>query len=163
MRVAFLGLGLIGGSLALATRSPDRHVVAWTPRGDGPRAALAAGAIDEVAATRGAAVEGADLVILAAPALEILELIRWLSGARGSLSEGVTVTDVASTKSAITEAARDAGLPFVGGHPMAGLETSGFGAADRDLFRDRPWVVTEATAGADRRLVERLATDAGHT
>ena len=44
---------------------------------------------------------------------------------------------------------------------MAGLETSGFGAAYRDLFRDRPWVVTEATPGADRGLVERLATDAG--
>ena len=70
VRVAFIGLGLIGGSLALATRSPDRQVVAWTPRGDGPRAALAAGAIDEVAATREEAVEGADLVILAAPALE---------------------------------------------------------------------------------------------
>jgi prephenate dehydrogenase len=161
VRVAFLGLGLIGGSLALATRSPDRHVVAWTPRGDGPRAALAAGAIDELAATREAAVQGADLVILAAPPLDILEHLRWLGDVRGTLAASATVTDVASTKSAISATARAAELPFVGGHPMAGLETSGFGAADAELFRDRPWILTEALAGADRDVVERLALDAG--
>ena len=161
MRVAFLGLGLIGGSLALATRSPDRHVVAWTPRGDGPRAALAAGAIDEVASSRHEAVQGADLVILAAPPLEILEHLRWLGDVRGTMARSATVTDVASTKTAISVAAREAGLPFVGGHPMAGLETSGFGAADAQLFRDRPWILTEALPGADREVVERLALDAG--
>lgn len=161
MRVAFLGLGLIGGSLALATRSPDRHVVAWSPRGDGPRAALAAGAIDEVAATREDAVRGADLVILAAPPLEVIRLVGWLGVERASLAAGATVTDVASTKGAVWRAALDAELPFVGGHPMAGLESSGFGAADRDLFRGKPWILTEASPGADLEVVTRLATDAG--
>jgi prephenate dehydrogenase len=161
VRVAFLGLGLIGGSLALATRSPDRHLVAWTPRGDGPRAAFAAGAIDEVAASPDSAIQGADLVILAAPPLEILELLRWLGDRRGSLAAGATVTDVASTKLAIGTVAREAELPFIGGHPMAGLETSGFGAADGGLFRDRPWILTEAYPGADRSVVEGLARDAG--
>ena len=55
---------------------------------------------------------------------------------------GVTVTDVASTKAELERAARDADLPWVGGHPMAGRETSGFDASDATLFHDRPWVIT---------------------
>ena len=162
MRIAFLGLGLIGGSLALATRSPERSSVAWTPRGAGPAAALAAGAIDEVAATREAALEGADLVILAAPPMGCLAMLDWLAGdGRASLAPGATVTDVASTKRAILQAALRSEIPFVGGHPMAGLETGGFGAARADLFRDRPWILTEAVHGGDFEAVRRLAEDAG--
>jgi prephenate dehydrogenase len=162
MRVAFLGLGLIGGSIALATRSPERHVVAWSPQGDGPSKALAAGAIDAVAATREEAVAGAELVILAAPPLACLAHIGWLAtDGRAALAPGATVTDVASTKHDITEAAIRADLPFVGGHPMAGLETSGFEAADAMLFRGRPWILTEAVGGGDPSVVEHLATEAG--
>lgn len=162
MRVGFLGLGLIGGSIALATRSPDRTVVAWTPRGTGPAAAHAVGAIDEIAETAEAAVDGADLVILAAPPLACLALLEWL-GADGRrwLAPEASVTDVASSKRAIVQAALRAGVPFVGGHPMAGLETSGFEAADGTLFRDRPWILTESVHGGDHELVRRLAETAG--
>ena len=97
----------------------------------GPRAALAAGVIDAVAVDPLEAVRGAGIVILAAPPLACASLVRRLGAEPATaLSPGVTVTDVASTKAALTAAAAEAGIPFVGGHPMAGRETSGFDAAD---------------------------------
>jgi prephenate dehydrogenase len=162
VRVAFLGLGLIGGSIALAARSPERSIVAWSPRGTGPAEALAAGAIDAVAPSAEAAVGEADLVVLAAPPVDCIALLTWLGSAgRSALRIGATVTDVASTKRAVTEAARAARVPFVGGHPMAGREASGFTAATADLLRDRPWVVTEPVEGGDPGLVDELATAVG--
>jgi prephenate dehydrogenase len=165
MRIALLGLGLIGGSLARAVRrAGEDRLVAWTPSGSGPAAALAAGVIDEAAPTPTAAVRDADLVVLAAPPLECLELIDRLAGPwRAVLRPDATVTDVSSTKAAIVGRADAAGLPFVGGHPMAGRETSGFDASTEDLFAGRPWVVVPGAAArvADVERVERLATHAG--
>src|SRR5207245_11252141 len=70
-----------------------------------------------------------------------------------------TVTDVASTKKAIVERADAHGLRFVGGHPMAGRETTGYESASPDLFVDRPWVVVPgALAEAhDVRRIEDVA------
>ncbi len=165
MRVAFLGFGLIGGSIAraLRSRSTGWTVAAWTPSGDGPRAAADDGTIDVAAADRTAAIDGADLVVLAAPPLECLALLDDLAGdLRGSLAPGGLVTDVASTKRRIVERARDRRVPFVGGHPMAGRETPGYAAADERLFVDRPWVVCDDGAAAGQvELVERLARDVG--
>jgi prephenate dehydrogenase len=166
MRIAFLGLGLIGGSVAKAIRGANdgpwrgAELAAWTPEGDGPRRALAAGAIDEASASIAACVRGADLVVLAAPPLETLELIEWL--ASFDLGSAV-VTDVASTKAAIVARADDHHLRFVGGHPMAGRETTGFGAATSDLFADRPWVVVAGarSTSVDVALVESLARACG--
>jgi prephenate dehydrogenase len=146
MRVAFLGLGLIGGSVALALRAhavPDGdRFVAWTPGGQGPREALAAGTIDEAAPDAASAVAGSDLVVVAAPPLATISLLDLLGSLPvGTLAPAATVTDVASTKGAIVARADAAGLAFVGGHPMAGRETSGYGAATADLFAGRPWVV----------------------
>jgi prephenate dehydrogenase len=68
------------------------------------------------------------------------------------------VTDVTSTKEVIVSRAAERGLRFVGGHPMAGRDTSGFGAADADLFADRPWVVVpDGAAETDVVAVEALA------
>src|SRR5262245_32568837 len=106
MRIAFLGLGLIGGSIARALRAADpvyaaeyraATLVAWTRSAEGPRAAKAVGAIDAVAPTPAGAVRGADLVILAAPPLATLDLIDELAG----VGHAGLVTDVASTKGAI--------------------------------------------------------------
>jgi prephenate dehydrogenase len=164
MRVAFLGLGLIGGSIARALHETggDWWTGAWTPSGEGPRAALAAGVIDDAATSAPALLERADLVVLAAPPLACAGLIARLGGAwRGSLQHGATVTDVASTKAELQAEAIAAGLPWVGGHPMAGRETSGFDAADGSLFRDRPWVITAASGGGDPACVETLALACG--
>jgi prephenate dehydrogenase len=166
VRLAILGLGLIGGSVARALheRAPDEWTIAaWSPRGDGPAAAVKAGVITSAAASAGEAVSGADLVLLAAPPIECLRLIDDLAGPlRSSLAATAVVTDVASTKRAIVERAAAQKLPFVGGHPMAGRETTGFAAADPRLFVDRPWVICEGAApGSAVTLVERLARDVG--
>lgn len=142
MRIAILGLGLIGGSIARAVRPYGWPVTAWTPSGEGPRQALAAGLIDAAAPAIAEAVTGADLVVLASPASACLGLLDALAGtARAALLPGAVVTDVASTKVLVVERAAENGLRFVGGHPMAGKEASGFGAADATLFQGRPWVV----------------------
>lgn len=154
MRIAFLGLGLVGGSVARALRAGEMTpgyqpepptIAAWTPGGRGPRAALDARVIDVAAASLEEAIDGASLVILAAPpdaCLAILEDLASVSVDRRA--EDFLVTDVASTKGAIVARAAELGLPFVGGHPMAGRDTSGFGAGDGALFTDRPWVVVPA-------------------
>ena len=166
MRIALLGLGLIGGSIAHALRRarPDWILAAWSPSGSGPAAATAAGAVDRVAGSPVAALEGADLVVLAGPPHACLDLVDALAGPlRERLRPEAVVTDVASTKAAIVARADAAGLRFVGGHPMAGREASGFAASDPDLFRDRPWVIVPGgVAGPeDRALVEELATACG--
>lgn len=169
MRIAFLGLGLIGGSVALALRAGDPaatrwELVAWTPSGAGPASAEAAGILDVAAASPEAAIAGAGLVILAAPPLACVRLVEWLgsaSGGSGRMDPAATVTDVASTKAALTLAARAVGVPFVGGHPMAGREASGFDAADGALFQGRPWVITEAVAGGDPDRVREVALSCG--
>lgn len=161
MKIAFLGLGLIGGSVARAIRDrgpvgPDgaTHMTAWTPSGVGPRAALREGIVDEAAMTPEAAIDGADLVILAGPVPACLAMLDDLAGPwRSLLGADVVITDVASTKAALVLRATALGLRFVGGHPMAGREVSGFGAATADLFVDRPWVVVP---GADEPAVARV-------
>ncbi len=164
MRVALLGLGLIGGSVARAVHHAGWRVTAWTPGGAGPRAALEAGAIDVAAGSLGEAVADADLVVLAAPPGACLDLLDALAEDAGSaLARGTVVTDVASTKALLVARATALGLPFVGGHPMAGRETSGFAAADAELFRGRPWVVVPPDgAGEDAvAAVEALAIACG--
>jgi prephenate dehydrogenase len=164
MRVALLGLGLIGGSLARALHDDGWNVAAWTPAGTGPRAALAAGAVDVASTTIEGAVQGADLVVLAAPVSACLDLVDRLGGAaRAALEPGAVVTDVASTKVLLMRRAAARGIRFVGGHPMAGRETSGFGASDRDLFRGRPWVVVapEVDDDAGVAAVEAMARTCG--
>jgi prephenate dehydrogenase len=168
MRVAILGFGLIGGSIARALRAgPDSaawDVVAWSPSGTGPAKAHAEGVIGAAATSPTRAVKGAELILLAAPPLETLALLRDLAGPMsGARRSDATITDVASTKSAIVQAANELALPFVGGHPMAGRETAGYEAATADLFQGRPWVVVPgAHAGSgDVEMIEELARAVG--
>ncbi|HEY2887267.1 MAG TPA: prephenate dehydrogenase/arogenate dehydrogenase family protein [Candidatus Limnocylindrales bacterium] len=146
MRLAIIGLGLIGGSIARAARSgrwPSSfdEISAWSPTGAGPAAALADGVIDQAAGSLSAAIERADLVVLAADPLTCLDLLDAVA-ALASAERSPTVTDVASTKGEIVGRADRLELPFVGGHPMAGLETSGYGHSRADLFDGRPWVLS---------------------
>ena len=143
MRLAIIGFGLIGGSVAraLAARDAGRwRVAAWSRSSDGPRAALADGAIDVAAASAEEAIAGAELVLLTASPLANLELVGRLGPAVAAA--GATLTDVTSAQARIARAAaRVAGLHHVGGHPMAGIEARGYDAARADLFAGRPWIV----------------------
>jgi prephenate dehydrogenase len=159
-----LGLGLIGGSVARAAVAAGMDVSAWTPSGDGPAAAIADGIQPRPSIE--AAIATSELVVLAAPPLACLELIDALGGRlAGALAAGAVVTDVASTKTVIVERARAAGLRFVGGHPMAGREASGYAASDPKLLNGRPWVIVPPDppdSDAETRLVA-LVSAAGAT
>ena len=156
MHLAFLGLGLIGGSVARAAAASgfSTRITAWTPGGVGPRAGRADGIT--AAPTAAEAIRGADLIVLAAPPLACLDLLDALAGPLSAeLAADAVITDVASTKAAIVARAGRLGLHFSGGHPLAGRETTGYAAADPELFRDRPWVVVSRTppdAAADARV-----------
>jgi prephenate dehydrogenase len=145
VRISILGFGLIGGSVARALHERAEpglwHVTAWSRSPEPVERALADGAVDVAAPTIEAALEDADIVILGAPPLICLDLLDRLGGPlRSVLPEDCTVTDVASAKARIVARADELKLPFIGGHPMAGRELSGYGAALPDLFVDRPWV-----------------------
>jgi prephenate dehydrogenase len=168
MRLAILGFGLIGGSVARALRDREPGnwtIAAWSPAGTGARQAASEGFIDLAAPDARAAITGADLVLLAAPPLACLALLDDLAGPlRSALGREAIVTDVASTKRQIVTRARELEVRFVGGHPMAGREASGFGAADGSLFAARPWVICPPADQSDEAAVaavERLARATG--
>ena len=147
--VAIAGLGLVGGSLARAlTRAGyrvigvDRPEVLWEAR--------VAGAVAETASRLEAAALAADVVVLAAPPRANIDLLRRVARLR---RPALIVTDVGSVKARICrEAGRLRLRGFVGGHPMAGSERSGFQASSADLFRDRPWILTPVRRTSRRAL-----------
>jgi prephenate dehydrogenase len=152
--VAIIGLGLIGGSIALALRERWPSIrIAGIDRQAVLAHAIGSGAIDRGAETA-AAIGEADLVILAAPVRQNVTLLGEIAQ---RLSVTAIVTDVGGTKRDIVEAARS--LPcagaFIGGHPIGGAERGGFGFARPDLFKGRPWIFTpEPDSSAD--ALERL-------
>jgi prephenate dehydrogenase len=148
-RVAILGTGLIGGSFALALRkySPDTVVIGWD-KGHVLRHALERGAIHEGAGELSIAVAGADLIYVALPVGQTIELLPEI--ARLASSDAL-VTDAASTKRAVCAVAAES-FPegrahFLGGHPMAGKEISGIAAADAELFRDSKYALIRQSGG----------------
>jgi prephenate dehydrogenase len=139
--IAIAGLGLIGGSIALAVRDrwPASRVIAVD---SAPVLAHAAGSgVLDRACESVAALPGADLVILAAPIRQNIHLLREIGR---SLSGPLVVTDVGGTKQEIVAAARNlpASITFVGGHPLGGAERGGVAFARPDLFVNRPWIFT---------------------
>lgn len=138
-RVAVLGLGLIGGSLLHAIRQSGLSVVGYDI--DPATAAAASGAGFPITASDASAVHGADLVVLAMPLPEVKGALQSLAG---HLSPGAVLTDVGTLKAPVLELVRGilSDARFVGGHPLAGTENSGWDAADPLLFRDAPWALT---------------------
>lgn len=162
--VAIIGVGLIGGSFALALRKAG---FVGTILGVSSRKtldkALELGAIDEPSTLSDAA-RRADLLYLAQPIRAILETIASLEGC---LKPGALVTDAGSTKRKIVEAAAAIrSAQFLGGHPMAGKEVRGVAAADAALFAGRTYVLTprqpdEMDTGAVREFrlwLERIGS-----
>ncbi|MBM4445333.1 MAG: prephenate dehydrogenase [Chloroflexi bacterium] len=136
--IAIIGLGLIGGSLGLALKEAglnraERVGYARNPAVAARAAAL--GAVDRTGDSIAAAVDGADVAILATPTLAMPEIMQQMAP---HLKAGCIVTDTASTKGKVMEWA-ESYLPstvgFVGGHPMAGKEQSGIDVAEAGLFR----------------------------
>jgi prephenate dehydrogenase len=157
--IGIVGLGLIGGSIALRTRAAWRGVrLLGVDRPAVLADAVARRVIDHSRASV-AELADAELVILATPVPEVIELV----AAAAAAGLAGLVTDVGSTKREILKAAARAHLAtFIGGHPMAGLERSGLGAARADLFEARPWLLVDAPEEAPGvRRLQRFITGLG--
>jgi prephenate dehydrogenase len=161
VRVAILGIGLIGGSIGLAARGRAGAEVCGSDPEERVRAlALELGAIDMQAPDIAGAVRDADVVFVAAPVGALPRTVRL---ALAAASPGAVVTDVGSTKRAVAEAGV-ADERFIGGHPLAGAETAGVEHARADLFEGATWYLTPArdsTAGVLYERLHRLLTSFG--
>jgi prephenate dehydrogenase len=160
-RLAIIGLGLIGGSLGLALKRAQAkgleivgHDAEWGVNGR----ARKLGAIDHEARHPAEAVEGAAVIVIATPILQVTKVLEEIAPALG---EGAVVTDTASTKREVVRWAEErlpAEVSFVGGHPIAGKEQSGLDAADASLFEGRPWAITPSVHASEPAIktVENL-------
>ncbi len=138
MRIAVLGVGLIGGSVALAARERlGAHVLGWDASPAALEAARRRGAVDDLLALPPGAPSGVDVWVVATPVGLLEEHVRLALAHAG---EDAVVTDVGSVKGALVDAVDD--LRFIGGHPLAGAETSGVAHARADLFDAATWYLT---------------------
>lgn len=154
-RVAIIGTGLIGASIGLglsAQKERKFEIIGADRDRTHANAAKKIGAIDRAVGSLEEAVSGTGLIIIAVPA----------SGVRHTLKEigpilmpGAIVTDTASTKAKVMEWANEFLPPtvhFIGGHPMAGREQSGPGAATADLFKDANWALTPSPRASEQAV-----------
>jgi prephenate dehydrogenase len=154
-RLAIVGVGLLGGSVALAARAQGlaREIVGVGRDRTRLDAPLRAGAVDRVTTDLADGVRDADVVVLAAT---VLANERLLAEIWPAVAPGAVVTDVGSTKRGIVAAAerlaRQEPRAFVGSHPMAGSEKSGYGVARADLFHGATVIVTPTDASAPRAV-----------
>lgn len=143
--IAIVGLGLIGGSMALALRRRQKNTAYYLLGIDADpevlQAALEKGAVHEAGGPD--LLEKADVVILALPPETA---VAFLKAHIHRMKKGALVTDVCGVKRAVVEACtplcREHGLDYIGGHPMAGKERNGFANADEELFAGASYILT---------------------
>jgi len=151
VRVAVVGVGLIGGSIGLATRERlGAEVWGFDSSHDALRAAVERGALDRACASLPEALEHAEATFVAVPVGALPDVV---AAALAASPADCVVTDVGSTKRAVVEASADP--RFVGGHPLAGAESAGVEHARADLFDGATWYLTP-TATTQGLLYERL-------
>ncbi len=156
-RVALIGLGLIAGSMALAMRRARlaEGIVGHARSAETRATALELGLVDAVHDSAAAAVNGADLVVLAVPVGAMEAIAREIGP---HLSPGCIVTDVGSVKQAVIDVVAPhlpGSVHFIPGHPLAGTEHSGPRAGFATLFRNR-WCILTPPEDADPEAVARL-------
>ncbi len=162
-RAALVGVGMLGGSLgrAMLKRGLVKEVVGIDHCPGVLAKALTLGAVSSTTASLPEGVGGADLVILAAPVVAVLELLPKIAP---YLAPGALVSDVCSTKSAVLNQAKaclPASVTFLGGHPMAGSEKDGVEALDWQLFENAVYVLTYTLRNAASRQFVRLVEQLG--
>jgi prephenate dehydrogenase len=154
-RVAVIGVGLIGGSFAMALKQARAcgRVIGVGRSQANLRQALERGVIDAIETDPGAAARGAELVLIAAPVAQFPAILKSIAR---DLAPGTVVTDAGSTKRDVVDAARKAlgakAAQFVPAHPIAGAEKSGAAAAHAELFRGRRVVITPLEENAPAQL-----------
>ncbi len=161
MKIAILGVGLIGGSIGLAARRRlEAEVAGFDPANAGR--ALELGALDRTAESVADAVADADVVFCAAPVGALPGLV---SEALAASREAAVVTDVGSTKRELIEGVAAAGddSRFIGGHPLAGAETAGVENARAELIEGARWYLTPTprSSGVHYDLLQSTVADLG--
>jgi prephenate dehydrogenase len=157
-RLSVVGLGLLGGSVAKAARAARlaREIVGVGRNPASLEPALRERAVDRITTDLGQGLEGADMVVLATP---VATLERQLPAVWRAASTHALLTDVGSTKASIVRAAEELGrsrpLDFVGSHPMAGSNLSGFQVSRADLF-DGATVILTPTDRTSLETVKRV-------
>lgn len=157
MRIAVIGVGLIGGSVGLAARTRlDADVVGWDPSPDARDAGCRLGALSSAADTLDAALADASVAVVATP---VGALPRVVADVLAAAPPDCVVTDVGSTKRALVSGDER----FCGGHPLAGAETAGVEHARADLFDGAPWYLTPgpSTSGVLFERLHRFVTGLG--
>lgn len=167
-RICVVGLGLMGGSLALALRLARRLAIPQRPFhltivDTNPKTRAAAGRIaDVVSDDLALGVQQADLVVLATPVRTIVSVLHQLPQLR---PDGCLVLDLGSSKTNICQAMDNLPDTFqaIGGHPMCGKETAGFGAATPDMFREQTFILcpTQRTTPQLEVVARQLVADLG--
>jgi prephenate dehydrogenase len=159
VRIAIVGVGLIGGSVGLAARERlGAEVVGFDPAPGALDAALEVGAVDRAAGDVAAALDGAEAAFVAAPVGALPATVRAVLDAAG---EDCVVTDVGSTKRTVVEAVDDE--RFIGGHPLAGAANAGVRHARAELFDGATWYLTPkpTTRGTLYERLHRLLSGLG--
>lgn len=152
MKLAVLGVGLIGGSIGLAARHRGlAEVTGWVRNPDRVDDCLKVGAVDRMADSIDSACSEADVVVCCASVGHLIEMGR---KALEAAPAGCVITDVGSTKQELVEAL-GSDPRFIGGHPLAGAETAGVLNAREDLYEGARWYLTP-TSGSEGVLLDRL-------
>ena len=159
MTVGIVGLGLIGGSVGLALRTPGRPIIGWDPDALAAEIAHKRFCVDRTASFE--EVAQADVVFVCAPPPRIVECLERLAQLKRAET---VVTDVGSVKSDIVRwAVENKADWFVPGHPMAGHEKSSAQYASAWMFRNAKWILTPArvTGKTPMRTIEVLVREMG--
>jgi prephenate dehydrogenase len=143
--IYFIGLGLIGGSLALSIKqtNPSINLIGFDINEEQAMLAMKLGAIDEISPTLFPNLAHVDMIFISTPVQQTIEIIEQLQNIE--LKQGVIITDVGSTKAKIVDWADkylNGRIKFIGGHPMAGSHKSGILAAKPHLFENAFYILT---------------------
>ena len=148
-----IGLGLIGGSVASGLRRayPDSIITAYSRTPDNILPALDDGTIDYIADDIDGRFRECDVCFCCTPVLSLPDVFRAL---KSVVSENCIIADVGSVKSYVLEKAEEAGISsyFIGGHPMAGSEKSGYANASRSILKNRVYILTPSKNTPDEKL-----------
>lgn len=162
-KVAVIGLGIMGGSIVKALKKSGKYyVIGYNRTNDVNQRALADNAIDEI--WDGASELNADITVLAVNPNAVYELFKTLPPL---LKKGSILTDICGVKAEVVKegeaVAKAHDLYFIGGHPMAGREKSGYDYSTEDLFFNRSYILTETTNTNQEALniLSQMALDIG--
>ncbi|MCR6106589.1 prephenate dehydrogenase [Salipaludibacillus agaradhaerens] len=156
-RLLVVGLGLIGGSLALAVKNsyPETIIMGYDVNKKACKLAKSLQIIDEIVESLAEEAPVADMIIISAPVESTINIIEQLKSL--PLKQGAIVTDVGSTKASVVAAGKplfNKGVYFIGGHPMAGSHKTGVEAARERLFENAFYILTPTDEVPSSKLIE---------